>query len=89
LVERPTKLNNEGPGATADATVSALEAAELEVVPPPSEVNAAQPENITLASKNSTIAILRISSLRRALAPSPEPEIRIGDSVAARYVPAL
>ncbi len=57
LVERPTKLNNEGPGA---ADVTALSATPEPPELPPCEANAAQPENIAAASNISSVANLRI-----------------------------
>ena len=60
LVERPTKLNSEGPGAAEVAALSAIpEAPEL----PPCEANAAQPENIAAANSSSSVDIMRIFML--------------------------
>jgi hypothetical protein len=64
LVERPTKLNTEGPGVPVVAADSAtVEVPDPEL--PPWEANAAQPENIAAANSTSTMVILRILASTR------------------------
>src|SRR5690242_17969362 len=61
LVERPTKLNGEGPGAAPVTALSATpEAPDPDPEPALGAANAAHPENIAAASSVSISVIVRI-----------------------------